>query len=116
MEIFGRSRIRHLVRDLYRAILGREPDPYGARAYESLIRKLGPERAIPKMLKAFRRSEEYRGRADALAISYINTTLASQGDQLINGLPVGHLVSLGSFCLPSLIFRDGGLTGTFCLG
>jgi hypothetical protein len=109
MDIFGRSRIRHLVRDLYRAILGREPDSDGARAYESLIRKIGPERAIPKMLKAFLRSAEYRERADALAVSHINTTLALQGDRLINGRPVGHLVSLGSFCLPSLIFRDNGL-------
>jgi hypothetical protein len=109
VEIFGRSRIRHLVRDLYRAILGREPDSDGARAYESLIRKIGPERAIPKMLKAFLGSAEYRGRADALAVSHINTTLALQGDRLINGRPVGHLVSLGSFCLPSLIFRDNGL-------
>jgi Putative papain-like cysteine peptidase (DUF1796) len=109
MEIFARSRIRRLVGDLYRAILGREPDPDGARAYESLIRKLGPERAVPKMLKAFLRSAEYRERADALAVSYIKTTLASQGDQLVNGSPVGHLVSLGSFCLPSLLFRDNGL-------
>jgi len=44
-----------------------------------------------------------------LAVSHINTTLSSQGDQLVNGRPVGHLVSLGSFCLPSLIFRDNGL-------
>jgi hypothetical protein len=109
MEIFSRSRIRHLVRDLYRAILGREPDSDGARAYEALIRKIGPERAIPRMLKAFLGSAEYRERADALAVSHINTTLALRGDQLINGRPVGHLVSLGSFCLPSLIFRDNGL-------
>jgi hypothetical protein len=109
MQIFGRIRARRLVRDLYRAILGREPDSEGARAYESLIRKVGTDRAIPKMLKAFRRSAEYRGRADALAVSHINSTLALQGDQLIDGRPVSHLVSLGSFCLPSLICRDNGL-------
>jgi Putative papain-like cysteine peptidase (DUF1796) len=109
MQIFARIRARHLVRDLYKAILGREPDSEGARAYESLIRKIGPERAIPKMLRAFRRSAEYSKRADALAVSHINATLASQGNQLINGYPVGHLVSLGSFCLPGLIFRDNGL-------
>jgi hypothetical protein len=109
MQIFARSRTRQLVRDLYRAILGREADSEGARVYESLIRRIGPERAIPRMLRAFLRSAEYRRRADALAISHINTTLASQGDQLINGQPVSHLVSLGSFCLPALIFRDNGL-------
>ena len=109
MEIVVRSRIRHLVRDLYQTILGRDPDSDGARTYEGLIRKIGPERAIPKMLKAFRRSAEYRERADALAVSHINATLALQGERLINGRPISHLVSLGSFCLPSLIFRNNGL-------
>lgn len=109
MQVFARSRARRLIRDLYRAILGREPDSEGARAYESLIDKVGTERAVPKILQAFLRSAEYRERADALAVSHINTTLASLGDQLINGRPVAHLVSLGSFCLPGLIFRDNGL-------
>lgn len=109
MQVFARSRTRRLIRDLYRAILGREPDSEGAHAYESLISKIGTERAVPKILRAFLGSAEYRQRADALAVSYINTVLASQGDQLINGRPVSHLVSLGSFCLPGLIFRDNGL-------
>jgi hypothetical protein len=109
MQIFARSRARHLVRDLYRAILGREPDSEGARAYEVLIRRIGAERAIPRMLKAFLKSKEYRNRADALAISHVNAALATQGDQLINGQPVAHLASLGSFCLPSLISRNNGL-------
>jgi hypothetical protein len=89
--------------------LGREPDADGARAYETLIRKLGAEQALPKMLKAFVRSAEYHERANALAMSYINRSLASQGERLINGSPVNHLISLGSFCLPALIFRDHGL-------
>ena len=109
MQIFGRNRARRVVRDLYRAILGREPDLEGARAYEELIREIGPERAIPRMLEAFHRSAEYRARADSLAVSYINGRLASQGNELINGRPVAHLASLGSYCLPALIFRDNGL-------
>lgn len=97
------------MRDLYRMILGREPDPEGARVYESLIREIGPDRALPRVLEAFRTSAEYGGRANALAVSHVNATLAAQGGQLINGKPVSHLVSLGSFCLPGLIFRENGL-------
>lgn len=109
MRIFARSRARHVVRDLYRAILGREPDSEGARAYEDLILRIGADRAIPKLLKAFLQSKEFLIRADALANSHVNAKLAAHGDQLINGLPVAHLASLGSFCLPSLICRDNGL-------
>jgi hypothetical protein len=110
MEITGRSRIKGLVRDLYRAFLGREPDTDGARTYEALIRKLGADRAIPKMIKAFLSSREYRERADAATASHVNATLVSQGgDQFVSGMPVGHLVPLGTFCLPSIVFRDAGL-------
>lgn len=110
MGIIARVRTRRLVRELYRSILGREPDPDGARVYESLVRKLGPERAIPKMLEAFRQSEEYHRRADAWTVSHINSTLASRGgQQLIDGQPVAHLVSLGSYCLPAQIFKDAAL-------
>ena len=109
MQIFGRSRAKQIVRELYWVVLGREPDSEGAHTYESLIRKIGPERAISRMLKAFRRSTEYRERATAVIASHFNATLASQGHQRINDRPVSHLVSLGSFCLPGLIFRDNGL-------
>ncbi len=109
MEIIRQSRARQLVRELYRAILGREPDPEGARAYENLIRKLGADRALPKAIKAIMRSEEYRRRADAMAVSHVNSILASHGENRLNGLPVNHLVSLGSFCLPALLFRNNGL-------
>jgi hypothetical protein len=108
MQIVGRIRTKHLVRDLYRAILGREPDEDGARTYERLIRKIGAERAIPEILRAFLGSVEYRVRADALVVSHVNSTLASQGDRLINGRPVDHVVSLGTFCLPSIICQDNG--------
>lgn len=109
MQIFGRGRARQIVRDLYWAVLGREPDAEGARAYESLIREIGPERAISRMLKAFRESQEYQGRATSMIAAHVNATLALQGGRRINGRPVGHLVSLGSFCLPGVIFRDNGL-------
>ena len=109
MGILERRRAKALVRDLYRAVLGREPDPDGASTYESLILDIGADRAVPKILRAFRRSAEFQKRADALAISYISNSLTSQGDRVINGRPVEHLVSLGSFCLPALLFRDNGL-------
>lgn len=109
MEIVRRRRAKQLVRDLYRAILGREPDRAGARTYEVLIRRLGPERGLPRTLKALTGSEEYRRRADALAVSHVNSVLASRGDELINGRPVAHIASLGSFCLPGIIFRNNGL-------
>ena len=109
MGILERRRAKALVRDLYRAVLGREPDPDGASTYESLILDIGADRAVPKILRAFRRSAEFQKRADALAVSYINSSLASEGDRLINGRPIEHLVSVGSFCLPALIFRDNGL-------
>lgn len=109
MQIFAQSRARRLVRDLYRAILGREPDPDGGRTYENLIREVGADRALPRILRAFLKSDEYRVRADTLAVSHVNEMLASQGHGLINGRPVNHLVPLGSFCLPGLIFRDNGL-------
>lgn len=56
------------------------------------------------MLKAFLRSAEFRLRADALALSYIKTTPASQGEQPVNGSPVGHLVSVGSLEMPEKCF------------
>jgi hypothetical protein len=94
---------------LYWAVLGREPDPDGAQFYEGLVRKIGAERAVPRILKAFQSSAEYRQRADALAVSYINSSLASQGDRLVNGRPVEHLAPLGCFCLPALLFQNYGL-------
>jgi hypothetical protein len=109
MEIIGRFRIRRLIRDLYRAVLGRDPDPDGMQTYESLIRKLGADRAVPKMLKAFRSTEEYDARAGALAVSYINSSMAARGTELVDGRPVAHLASLGSFCLPGNIMRNNGL-------
>lgn len=109
MDIFRRRRIKRLVRDLYWSLLGREPDPEGAQTYEGLLLRLGAERAVPKMLKSFMRSSEYKGRAAKMAASYVNADLASRGWQLINGQPVKHIVSLGSFCLPSLILQDNGL-------
>lgn len=77
--------------------------------YEGLIRRIGAERAIPKMLKAFRSSAEYDARAGALAVSYIDSELAARGTGLIDGRPVAHLASLGSFCLPGNIMRHHGL-------
>jgi hypothetical protein len=110
MQILGRGRAKHLVRDLYRAILGREPDEEGARTYEGLLRRIGAERAVPKILRAFLRSAEYRKRADALVASHVNSTLASQGgDRLVNGQPIHHVVSLGSFCLPAILCQGNGL-------
>jgi len=109
MEIIRRIRIRRLIRDLYRAVLGRDPDPDGMQTYESLIRKLGADRAVPKMLKAFRSSAEYDARAGALAISYVNSSMAARGTELVDGRPVAHLASLGSFCLPGNIARNNGL-------
>jgi Putative papain-like cysteine peptidase (DUF1796) len=109
MQIVRRRRIKNLVRDLYQGLLGREPDPEGARTYERLIRWVGAEWAVPRMLKSFLRSEEYHNRAGRLAVSHLNASLASQSAQLINGHPVSHLVSLGSFCLPSLMCQENGL-------
>lgn len=109
MEIIRRIRARRLVRDLYRAILGREPDPDGMQTYESLIRRIGAERAVRKMLKAFRASAEYQGRTGALAVSHIDSEMAARGTELVDGGPVAHLASLGSFCLPGNIMRSHGL-------
>lgn len=109
MEIIRRIRIRRLIRDLYRSVLGREPDPDGMQTYESLIRRIGAERAVPKMLKAFRSSAEYDARTGALAISYLGSALAARGTELVDGVPVAHLASLGCFCLPSNIMRNHGL-------
>ena len=109
MKILRRRRIRHLVRELYKCFLGREPDPEGARNYEDLLLRVGPEAGLPKILKSFQRSKEYEQRTGKIAASHINASLASQSRQLINGRPVNHLVSLGSFCLPSMICQANGL-------
>ena len=109
MEILRRIRIRRLIRELYRSVLGRDPDPDGSQAYESLIRRIGPERAVPRMLQAFQSSAEYNARAGALAVHYINSVMATRGTQLVDGRPVAHLASLGSFCLPGNILRNNGL-------
>lgn len=109
MEIIRRIRVRRLIRDLYRAVLGREPDPDGMQTYESLIRRIGAERAVPKILKAFRSSAEYDARTASLAVSYIDSEMAARGSELVDGRPVAHLASLGSFCLPGNIMRNHGL-------
>jgi Putative papain-like cysteine peptidase (DUF1796) len=109
VEIIRRIRVRRLIRDLYRAVLGREPDPDGRKTYEGLIRRIGAERAVPRMLKAFRTSAEYDARSGALAVSYVNSEMAARGTELIDGGPVAHLTSLGSYCLPGNIMRNHGL-------
>jgi hypothetical protein len=109
MDTFRRRRIKRLVRDLYRSLLGREPDPEGAQTYESLLLRRAPEVALRKMLKAFVRSSEYRQRTARMASAHVNAQLASQGRGLVHGRPVSHLVSLGTFCLPTLIQQDNGL-------
>ena len=109
MELMRRRRIKNLVRVLYRELLGREPDPEGARTYEDLMLKMGPERGVPKMLEAFLRSEEYCKHAGRAAVPHINAALASQSEHLINGYPVRHLVPLGNFCLPSIVCQANGL-------
>ncbi len=109
MEIIRRIRIRRLIRDLYRAVLGRDPDPGGSQTYESLIRRIGAERAVPRMLQAFQSSVEYDSRTSALAVRYVNSVMAARGTKLIGGKPIAHLASLGSFCLPGNILRNNGL-------
>ena len=109
MQIVRRRRIRHLVRELYKTLLGREPDPEGAQHYESLLLRQDPETAVPKLLKAIRQSKEYQEQSGKIATYHVNSSLAAQGQQLINGRPVNHLVSLGNFCLPGTICRDNGL-------
>ena len=109
MEIIRRIRIRRLVRDLYRTVLGRDPDPDGAQTYEQLIRRIGAERAVPKMLQAFRSSAEYGSRTRAVAVSHLNSAMADRGTALIDGRPVTHLASLGSFCLTGNILKNNGL-------
>lgn len=109
MEIIRRIRIRRLIRDLYRAVLGRDPDPDGSQTYESLIRRIGAERAVPRILQAFHSSAEYDSRTAALAVRYVNSVMAARGTKLIGGKPIAHLASLGSFCLPGNILRNNGL-------
>ena len=109
MDIIRRLRTRRLIRDLYRSVLGRDPDPDGAQTYESLIRRIGAERAIPRILQAFHSSAEYDTRVGALAVTYVNSVMAARGTQLLGGKPVAHLASLGSFCLPGNILRNNGL-------
>jgi hypothetical protein len=109
MEIIRRIRIRRLVRDLYRAVLGRDPDPDGAQTYEQLIRRIGAERAVPRILKAFSASPEYEARTGPLAVAYVNSTMATHGTELVGGRPIAHLASLGSFCLPGNVLRNNGL-------
>ena len=79
------------------------------QTYESLIRRIGAERAVRKMLKGFRRSAEYHARSGALAVSYIDSEMAAGGTGLVDGGPVAHLASLGCFCLPGNIMRNHGL-------
>src|SRR6185503_1283964 len=105
MDIFRRRRFKRLVRDLYWSLLVREPDAEGAQAYENLLLRLGPELALPKMLKAIMSSSEYKQRTAKIAASHVNAELASRGRQLVQGRPVSHVVSLGSFCLPAMILQ-----------
>lgn len=79
------------------------------QTYESLIWRIGAERAVRKMLRGFRRSAEYRARSGALAVSYIDSEMAARGTELVDGGPVAHLASLGSFCLPGNIMQSHGL-------
>lgn len=109
MELIGRGRRKAVVRDFYQRILSRNPDPIGAKIYESLIDRIGLVRAIPEMIGAFLESDEYRRRLSADVAAQINSAIFSNGEQLINGLPVSHIVSLGPFCLPSIILQNNGI-------
>lgn len=109
MEIIRRIRIRRLIRDLYRTILGRDPDPDGMQTYQGLIQTIGAERAVPRILKAFCASPEYEARTGPLAVAYINSTMAARGTELVRGRSIAHLASLGSFCLPGNVLRNNGL-------
>ena len=109
MQILRRRRAKRVVRELYKSLLGREPDPEGANRYETLLLHLGIETALPKVLKALLRSEEYTQRTAKIAVSHVNARLAAESYQLVNGRPANHLVALGNFCLPSIICQDNGL-------
>lgn len=109
MELIARTNNKAIIRDFYQQILSRDPDPRGAENYERLIERLGLIEAIPALLAAFLGSQEYRDRMNTAAVSQINLALAASGKRLINGLPVHHVVSLGPYCLPSIILQGAGL-------
>jgi hypothetical protein len=108
MELINKQKIEQLVQSLYLIVMNRAPDPGGARYYEDLIERIGVDRAIPEMLRAFLSSPEYSGRLDYRGL-HVSPTLASYGTRLINGLPVNHVVSLGTHCQASSVLKNGGL-------
>ncbi|KAB0643564.1 DUF1796 family putative cysteine peptidase [Burkholderia latens] len=104
-----RAENKILVEQLYRSILNREGDQGGViSATSALDSALDRDAAIIGLVRSFLSSEEYLARASEHPDMVRRTT--SYGEKkTVNGMPVKHIISLGTHCLTSSLLRSFGL-------
>jgi hypothetical protein len=97
-----------LIETLYEQILEREPDEPGLEYYTHLFNTLGILQALPIALKSLLRSDEYN-RKSAESLADLLARLSPTHSLLSSGLPISHIVSLGTHCLTANILKSSGL-------
>ncbi|WP_175946595.1 DUF1796 family putative cysteine peptidase [Burkholderia pyrrocinia] len=98
-----------LVERLYRSILNRDGDQGGIiSAISALDAATDRDATIVSLMKGFISSEEYLMRMREHP-DIVNRITGFGEKKAINGMPVKHIVSLGTHCLTSSILRSFGL-------
>lgn len=97
------------VEGLYRTILRREADADGI-ASGTLALESSPDRdsAAVNLVESLLGSDEYFSRSGSTTETMLRIVAPKEG-RLINGMPVKHVISLGTHCLASSILQRFGL-------
>jgi hypothetical protein len=95
-----------IIESFYLHFLERKPDPSGLDTYTKLFMQRGIEEATLLMIHALANSPEYNRKLSNISRLFEALKI---GDQLINSLPVNHIISLGSHCLASSLIKMAGL-------
>jgi len=106
---FNRIEAESIVTKFYRCILERSPDKNGLVHHVSNISNLNYTDSVGNLLNAFLGSDEYKQKFYNQEIDLNKLFNYKNNKKLINGMPVAHVTSLGSFCLTSSILKGNGL-------
>lgn len=100
---------REFVENLYRIILRRAGDEGGiASGASALETSTNRDSAALNLIESFLASEEYLSRINSNAEAVAR--IVNYGDRRrVNGLPVKHVISLGTHCLASSLMKSLGL-------
>ncbi|MBJ9695769.1 DUF1796 family putative cysteine peptidase [Burkholderia cenocepacia] len=107
------DRDRKLIEALYIQILGRAGDEGGIGLYMKTLVDHPRDDAILNAVRTMMGSEEYQKRVARERIAdvadVVRHAINPHGSELINGLPVSHIVSLGTHCITSFLLKKYGL-------